>query len=395
MIMRTLFFLLLLTGSVWFGVQLHQNPGYVLIAINYWTIETTLWIALLLLFVGFMVFHFIINALRAVRCFPLSFKLWRAKQQVVRARNKTRKGLIEFSEGYWPQAKKHLINALPNTETPLCNYLMAARAAQAMGDSSLRDNYLREAQQTMPEAKMAVALTQAQLQLENCQWEQALATLRHLQDLAPKHPYVLTLLMQLYQEVQDWEQLILLLPELKRHQIVSGTAYAKLQKQVYEQALIEQIQQNNREAAQRLFQSLPKTISKESDLVAVYVHFLLKQHDNEQAELLLRRALNRQFNEALIDLYGCLPFEQSHLRYVESYIKKQPHSARLYLCLGRLSKAGDLWGKAKTYFEQSIALGESPQAYAQLAALLENLNDPAGAATAYRKGLELAVQSSD
>ena len=123
----------------------------------------------------------------------------------------TRKGLIEYSEGYWQKAKNHLIQALPNTDTPLLNYLTAARAAQKMGDSQLRDHYLREAQQSMPEAKIAVELTQAQLQLANHQWEQALATLRHLHDLAPQHPYVLKLLMNLYKEVRDWPQLIAIL----------------------------------------------------------------------------------------------------------------------------------------------------------------------------------------
>lgn len=141
---------------------------------------------------------------------------WHSRRLAQKAQATTRKGLIEYSEGYWQKAKNHLIQALPNTDTPLLNYLTAARAAQKMGDSKLRDHYLREAQQSMPEAKIAVELTQAQLQLANHQWEQALATLKHLQDLAPRHPYVLKLLMNLYEEIKDWQQLIALLPDLKR-----------------------------------------------------------------------------------------------------------------------------------------------------------------------------------
>lgn len=113
------------------------------------------------------------------------------------------------------KSKNHLIQALPNSDTPLLNYLTAARAAQNMGDNQLRDNFLREAQQSMPEAKIAVELTQAELQLSNHQWEQALATLKHLHAIAPRHPYVLMLMMRLYQEVKDWPQLIALLPNLK------------------------------------------------------------------------------------------------------------------------------------------------------------------------------------
>ncbi|WBV63404.1 hypothetical protein PGH43_00365 [Legionella pneumophila 130b] len=82
----------------------------------------------------------------------------------------------------------------------------------------------------MPEAKIAVELTQAQLQLANHQWEQALATLKHLQDLAPRHPYVLKLLMNLYEEIKDWQQLIALLPDLKKNHIISDQAFEQLQK---------------------------------------------------------------------------------------------------------------------------------------------------------------------
>ncbi len=114
-----------------------------------------------------------------------AFKQWNAHRLTQNAQAITRKGLIEYSEGYWQKAQNHLMQALPNADTPLLNYLTAARAAQKMGDSTLRDHYLREAQQSMPEAKIAVELTQAQLQLANNQWEQALATLRHLHDLAP------------------------------------------------------------------------------------------------------------------------------------------------------------------------------------------------------------------
>ena len=216
MIRVILLFLLLLT-SVWVGVYLKHDPGYVLIAFHHWTIETTLCITLIGLILIFFILHTFLLLLHWTIHIPLGFHNWLTKRRIQKAQATTRRGLIEFSEGHWLEARKHLIKALPDTETPLLNYLTAARAAQETGDNKLRDDYLREAQQSMPEAKIAVELTQAQLQLANHQWEQALATLRHLQDLSPQHPYVLKLLMHLYEEVKDWPQLISLLPALKRH----------------------------------------------------------------------------------------------------------------------------------------------------------------------------------
>lgn len=387
MIIRSLFIFALLLASVWLGIQLHHDPGYLLIAIDQWTIETTLWVAIPCLILIVLILHTLLSILHGLARIPTSWRNWRQKQRTLKAQAKTRQGLIEFSEGHWLQAKNHLIKALPFADTPLLNYLTAARAAQEMGDNNLRDNYLREAQQSMPEAKVAVELTQAQLQLANHQWEQALATLRHLQDLAPHHPYVLKLLMHLYEEVNDWQQLITLLPALKRNHVLSEPAFDNLQRQTYLKSLRELIKQNQSEAIASLIKKSPKFLMHDSEFTAEYCRYLLSNHEDTQAELILRRSLHKQFNQSLVDLYGLIKSNHVQLKFAESLLKIQPHSASLYLCLGRISLSESLWGKARTYFEESIKLDATPAAYAELGQLLEQLNDQTGACTAYRKGL--------
>ena len=391
---RALLIFILLLGSVWLGIQLQHDPGYLLVAINHWTIETTVWVAIIALVLIFIILHTILLLLHWIVHLPTSWGNWLAKRRIQHAQAKTRQGLIEFSEGHWLQAKNHLIKALPDTETPLLNYLTAARAAQEMGDSKLRDDYLREAQQSMPEATIAVELTQAQLQLANQQWEQALATLRHLQDLAPHHPYVLKLLMHLYEEVKDWPQLIALLPELKRKQIVSEKTYQRLQQHAYLQALLDLIKLDQSQALKEFIDALPKNLIHNAGLMTAYTRYLLSKQDNTQAEFLLRRCLRKQFNDQLIDIYGLLKDKDAQLSFAESLLKEQPHSAALFLCLGRLSKTQNLWGKAKLYFEQSIEFGATPAAYLELGKLLEQLSDQAGACTAYQQGLLLATEQS-
>ncbi len=387
---RIIFIFFLLLTSVWLGIQLHQDPGYFLIAINHWTIETTLWVAIIGLALIFILLHLLLSLINWIAAIPTSFKSWLLKRRLQNAQAKTRQGLIEFSEGHWLEAKNHLIKALPDTDTPLLNYLTAARAAQEMGDNQLRDDYLREAQQSMPEAKIAVELTQAQLQLANHQWEQALATLRHLQDLAPHHPYVLKLLMRLYEEVKDWPQLIALLPELKRKKVVSLERYNRLQHQGYLQVLLDLIKQDDPALLTNFMNKLPKNLHQDVALISAYCHYLLEKKHIKEAETLLRRALNKQFSEELIDIYGQINSSPDQLNFAKSRLKEQPHCAALFLCLGRLSQNNHLWGKAKHYFEQSIEFGASPKAYMALGKLLEQLNDHNGACAAYRQGLELA-----
>ncbi|MGC1181617.1 heme biosynthesis HemY N-terminal domain-containing protein [Legionella sp.] len=385
-------FFVLLTAIV-LGVQLNKDPGYVLIAINHWTVETTFWVLILGLIFLFLLLHLCLRLGHKISHAPTAIGRWHSKRLAQKARAITRKGLIEYSEGYWNKAKNHLVQALPNTDTPLLNYLTAARAAQKMGDSQLRDDFLREAQQSMPEAKIAVELTQAQLQLANHQWEQALATLRHLQDIAPRHPYVLKLLMQFYQEVRDWPQLIALLPNLKKYNVVKQQEeFESLQRNAYLQALTDLARHNQSEATTALFNSLPKPLATDPDIVAEYVRFLLRNNDHASSTNLLRRCLRKYFNPQLIALYSSLPSNENQLIFAESLLKKNAHSAALYLCLGQLCIKQQLWGKAIHYLEQSNEIEPSPSAYVTLGKLHEQLGDPVVACASYKRGLELVTQ---
>ncbi|CDZ77930.1 putative protoheme IX biogenesis protein [Legionella massiliensis] len=393
MIRLSILFIVLLL-SVFLGIQISRDPGYLLITINHWSIESTLWIAIIALILAFILLHSLLLLLTKLGRSPAKIRNWQAKRRVLKAQSITQKGLIEFSEGYWSQAQNHLIKALPDSDSPLLNYLTAARAAQEMGNNQLRDTYLREAQQSMPDAKIAVELTQAQLQLANKQWEQALATLRHLQDLAPRHPYVLKLLMHLYEEVKDWPQLIALLPELKKNQVVTGKDYDKLQQQTYLQAMSDLAKQAQPEALKKMVRQLPKSLNHDPALMAEYCQFLLSRNEHGQAESVIRNCLRKQFDEKLIDLYGRIKGDENQLSFAESLLKKHPHSAELYLCLGRLSLHNHLWGKAKSYFENSISLKASPEAYEELGRLFERLSDQTEACIAYRQGLALITQDS-
>lgn len=388
MIRMILIFLLLLV-SVWLGIQLSYDPGYVLISINHWTVETTLWVALMSLVLAFAVIYLLLRLIHKLGGGPLRVRHWIKKRHIRKAQRRTRQGFIEFSEGYWSKAQKNLIKALPDAETPLLNYLTAARAAQKMGDSKLRDHYLREAQQSMPEAKIAVELTQAQLQLANEQWEQALATLRHLQDLAPHHPYVMKLLIRLYEEVRDWPQLIHILPQAKRQQIINEKEYNTLLHKASINHLNDLIQQQQHTQISKFLEELPRNIRSDSEFVAHHSRYLWNNDRKDETEYLLRRSLQKEYDTQLIDLYGQLYCNDKQLSFAESLLKKQPHCAHLLLCCARLCKAQQLWGKARQYLEDSIQQQPTRDAYFTLGLLLEGLQETSEAMAAYKAGLEL------
>lgn len=388
MIRMSVIFLLLLV-SVWLGIQLSHDPGYVLISLNHWTLETTVWVAAFILLLAFIAVHLFIQLCHRLGRGPVQFRHWRKKRRQIKSQYLTRQGFIEFSEGYWLKAQKNLIKGLSHAETPLLNYLTAARAAQNLGSLKLRDHYLREAQRSMPEAKIAVELTQAQLQLANHQWEQALATLRHLQDLAPNHPYVLKLLISLYEEVRDWSQLIHILPQAKRHQILSDTHYRRLLQKACTHHFSDLLQHASRNQIIDFLENLPKALRYDPDIVTLYADYLWQNNKKETAERLLRRSLLKSYHTKLIDKYGQLAYDAKQLNFAESLLKKHPHCPHLLLCCARHCIAQQLWGKARYFLEQNLLQHPTAEAYYTLGELLEDLQETNEAMVAYKAGLDL------
>nr|WP_019218081.1 hypothetical protein [Legionella tunisiensis] len=58
---RVLMIFLLLLASVYLGIQLNRDPGYLLIAINHWTVETTLLVAIFALIISFFISRYPAN----------------------------------------------------------------------------------------------------------------------------------------------------------------------------------------------------------------------------------------------------------------------------------------------------------------------------------------------
>ena len=68
----------------------------------------------------------------------------------------------------------------------------------------------------------------------------------------------------------------------------------------------------------------------------------------------------------------------------------RPRDPHVLLCLGRLCKAEQLWGKAKEYLEQGVELMPSQAVYQALGEVLAELDEKEAATECYKKGLSFA-----
>ena len=244
----------------------------------------------------------------------------------------------------------------------------------------------------MPGAEVAVGLTQADLQMRHGQLEQALASLRRLKRLDPSHTHVLKMLMQLYEELHDWQSLHDLLPELRKHHVVTDEDYLRLQVKVYASLLNASVvsTEKNHEA---IWQDMSRALRDDLALVKAYARCLIANDQHEAARKLLNKRIKHAWHDELVKLYGEVITTEPNKQLVEAeaWLKQHPDNAALLLVLGKLASRAELWGKAQSYIEAAINVGAGPEAYHLLAELLEEHGDRQRAADIYRKGLNVAL----
>ncbi|WP_193073342.1 heme biosynthesis HemY N-terminal domain-containing protein [Pseudomonas sp. FME51] len=381
------------------GMAVAEDPGYLLIAWRNMSIETSVWVGLGFLLALWLLLVLLRAVVRLINASSRRVNPWSRHNRARRANQITTRGLLEFAEGHWANSLRLLRRAAPHAEQPLINYLAAARAAHELEDYREADRLLREAYETTPNADVAIAVTQAQLQISRGQLEQALATLTRVRKEHPKHLYALKLMGQLYLRLEDWERLEQLLPELHRNKLYSEADQQALERQVYIALLIQAGQRGQSlptgeaNPVSTVWERLPKPLKQDMVLVETYCLQLRASGAEVHAEKVLRETLGHTYNDRLVHIYGLVrgadPARQ--LDAAERWLADHPQDATLLLALGRLALRNSLWGKAREYFEASFASRRDIQTCAELVRLLEHLGEHQASQKMLRQGFTLMV----
>jgi len=389
--------LLAATFSVFLGVTAYYNgAGYVVFSFADYTIETSFIFMMGFLALSFFVFYYFLRFISKILYFPNYMNRRHVERQAERSKNALIKGLIEMSEGRFEQAEKILIKQAGSSDTSLLNYLMAARSAQQLAEYDRRDEYLRLAHEETPSADIAIGLTQAELQLSHKQFEQALATLNHLSSVSPKHGYVKKLQARAYQQLGDWESLGPILEDVRKMKAIEESQLEKDEIEAYYGMLKSSLKQVDGEKTERIWRQIPRRLKNNSGLVLIYSSYLLKLNKDEEAEVLIRNQLSNEWSDDLALLYSNLELGDAarQLETAETWLHGQSRNAVLLLVLGKLCLNCKLWGKARSYFDSSIGIQPTAEAYLKLAELLESkMGEHEEAQKMYQLGLLQAVDS--
>ncbi|MFK8014961.1 MAG: heme biosynthesis HemY N-terminal domain-containing protein [Gammaproteobacteria bacterium] len=366
-----------------------DERGQVLIHYFGTNFETSVPGLLMLLLGAYLFVRILVHVLRA----PMQFGEAVGKQRQARAKRKMNQGMIELAEGNWAKSERLLSQGARAGETPLLNYLNAARAAQLQGEHERRDNWLTLAYEQDKDAANAVLLTQAQLQFDHEQFEEALATLQRVNDNKPGHRQALALLASIYSRLGDFKALRELLPQLKKKKAMNAEALAAITRRAYAESIRETGKTGDQEALKALWSSTPAAVQKQGDVLHAYIDALTDSSQAAAAEKTLRQALGAQWDTELVRDYGLLegPNASKQLSTAESWLKSHPNDAVLLLTTARLAMRNELWGKARSYLESSLSMNPRVEGYQLYGHLLEKMGESEGASIAFRNGLSLAT----
>jgi HemY protein len=352
---------------------LSADPGYVAMRFGETLVEMSAVSFVLLLVATYVAIRLIARLVKARR-------LWREAQQerrFERARKSLARGVLEMSAGEWAAAEETLTRSARDAEQPTAHYLIAARAAELQTAAQRRDDLLARALDVPGEPRAPVLIMQAELLVKHQQLDAALAALEQLEACGEQNARGVLLLARIYRQQGAWQKLQALEPRLRNTRGISTSVADETVTQIYLDRLKAAASSADRSELASAWKSTPKSLAGRPEVVIAYARAAMACDDHAGAEAQLRSLLNEQWDEAAVLVFGELePAEPLlTLERAEQWLPKHETDAALLLSCARLSMQAELYGKARSYLETSIAIKPRLEAYQLLAALMEQLGD--------------------
>ncbi len=394
--MRKLFALVLIALLLGVGVValIETDPGYVLLAYGDYTLESSLWVGLVLLVLFTGLLYLLIALLRGLLGGQKSLSSWLSSRRARKSTRLTDRGLVNYIEGNWSKARRELLQGTRSNDAPLVNYLLAARASAQLGESEKTEQQLLAAEESSGATKTAVDLARAEIQVQAGKYQQAIATLQDARRSPGRYPQALNLLQRAYTGLGDAAGLAELLPLMKKHRVLNIDELQRLESETYGMLLQQAADPARGATVDTLcdaWHKMPAVVHNDAMMVRSYAASLVTLGGHALAEKTILRALKHGWDPQLVRIYGYVESEnpRRQLAQAEGWLADHPEDPQLFLCLGRLAARDKLWGKSRDYFEKSYRLERSSEACAELGRLLSAMGQANVAAAYYREGLLL------
>ena len=386
--MKGLFWILALFGlavAVALGAQM--NDGYVLFVVPPWRLEISLNLLLLALFLAFIAFYVFLRAVLVTLGLPARVQAYRARRLRERSGQIFQDAVRQLFEGRFGQALKRASGAWEAGIAPELSALIAARAAQRLGEPERQEVWLARAKAADSRNEAAALMLEAEMMVEARRFDDALVALGRLQGKQGRHIAALRLELRARQGIGDSNGILKLVRQLAKRDALPPEAVREIRTKAHLANIA--MRRDDERALIDYLRALPADERGERIFLAA-AGALTEQGAELEAQKLIESALEREVSEdtrdALVGLYGQLAGADpmSRIARAEGWLLARPQDGGLLLALGRMCLRQRLWGKAQSYLEASLSVDPTQAAHLELARLFDQLERPDEANRHYR-----------
>ena len=382
----------ILLAAVAVGIALlaKQSTGYAVVVAPPYRIELSLNFLAFLVIAGYFAFYFLTRLIATLLAIPARVRAYREERARSRLRLALNDALLAFFQGRYASAEKSAATALTGEETKGVAAIIAARSAHELGRFSEREQFLDQAKGAAPDVDQARLTTLADLLVSQGRHAEALAVLKDLSARDSRNLRLLRLKLQAEQATRDWDEVLDTVDALARLGGIGPAEASSARRAAHLGNLARKSQ--DLAALTTYWKALPQDMRLDPAVAATAVRYHLALGANADAQAIIEGALEREWNASLVALYGEAAGDNAlpQIERAEKWLRAHARDPALLLALGKLCMRQELWGKAQSYIEASLALEPTHDGHMTLAALMERIGKPQEAVRHFRRSAELA-----
>jgi HemY protein len=315
--------------------------------------------------------------------FPRRVAAYRTRRAEAGAQRALRDTLRALLEGRFARAERAARDAQAHPAQAGLAALLGARAAHRLQQTERRDEWLAQ----VADADLATArlVTSAELWADGRENERALDAIDRLQASGSRHLHAARVALTANLQAGRWEQVLKGVRLLTKRSALHPAAADRYRLLAYRQLLSDK--RHDGGALEAAWLSIPTDERRAPELALQGARLLNLAGRGRQASVALEEALEKRWDERLIDEYAraqAFPARE-RIERAERWRARHPQDPALLRCLGLLCLREQLWGKAKSYLEESLRLATHPATLLALARLSETIGQEADAARHYRE----------
>jgi HemY protein len=390
-------FIVTAAAAVTLALVFRLNTGYVLFVTPPYRVELSQNAFVIIVLLTFVALYALIRAAVRLAKLPGEVREGRRRRQFERFRSKQDAAVVALLEGRHGKARQFAQEALAIPQSSPVAALVGARAALETRDFTAATAMLERPDTHATNLAVPRLVLEAEVALERGQPADALARLAELRREAGLHTAAQRLELRALTAAGRPAEIPPLVDQLVKRKVYDARQGELLRASAHAEALAGFA--HDTAGLRAYWARVPESDRVQSKVARAAARSFLSLGNDREAADILARSLERFWDPDLLLIYAeCrAPDATRQLEIAERWLVAHNQDATLLYALGRLCERQQLWGKAQTYLEASLALDNHWRAHVTLGELLAKLgrHDEANAHLAAALKLALAELNRD